>query len=141
TAEEAYAHFVMHGQFEVRPGKPENVVTPVPGDTFTLTTGNDHFSPTSAEQFRSTDGNDLFRAPLDGTSMTLQTADYIDGGLGTDTLAATLRGGTVTPVLRSVEILKLTSDGGGTSTFVGSDSTGIQEIWNMTSPDTLIVNG
>lgn len=81
TAEEAYAHFVIFGQFESRPGAPA-VDNGLPGSTFTLTPG--------ADTFDGTKGNDTFNAltiNAAGTAATTLSAfDKLDGGAGVDTL-------------------------------------------------------
>src|SRR5690606_1810024 len=46
TAEAAYGHYVVFGQFEVRDGKPEAPVPSVPGETYTLTRGLDKYTGT-----------------------------------------------------------------------------------------------
>jgi len=61
------------------------------GQTFTLTTGVDTFTPTTTvEADRTTDGNDTFNALIDGTTnavaTTLTALDTIDGGAGKDTI-------------------------------------------------------
>jgi Ca2+-binding RTX toxin-like protein len=76
TAEEAYVHFVMHGQFEGRPGTPA-IDHGLPGDTIVLTSGID-----AGTKFTGGAGNDRFLG--DGT--TVQAADQLVGGLGDDTL-------------------------------------------------------
>jgi hypothetical protein len=107
TKAEAYAHFVLYGQFEGRPGAP-TVDTGIPGSTYTLTTGADTFTGTA--------NNDTFTANVDtvlnsgaGTLVNVDTAQSIDtlnGGAGVDTLNVTTKGGTISlPSLASIEVI------------------------------------
>lgn len=72
-----------------------------PGQTFTLTAGSDTLVGTA--------GNDTFNAGVASTSAgglvdTLQNVDQLTGGLGIDTLNATLNtGGLVSPTLTGIE--------------------------------------
>lgn len=80
TANEAYAHFVLYGQFEKRPGAP--VVGEQAGATFTLTAGTDFadvagsgragppFIPTD---FKFSNKNEL----VNGSNLTSQAADTL----------------------------------------------------------------
>lgn len=81
TAEEAYAHFVIFGQFEDRPGAPA-VDNGLPGEEIKLTVGPDDRTGTK--------GNDTFNAlPIDANgnaASTLTAFDKLDGGAGVDTL-------------------------------------------------------
>lgn len=81
TAEEAYAHFVIFGQFESRPGAPA-VDNGLPGEEIKLTVGPDDRTGTK--------GNDTFNAlPIDASgkaASTLTAFDKLDGGAGVDTL-------------------------------------------------------
>ncbi|SFI92632.1 beta strand repeat-containing protein [Aerobium aerolatum] len=81
TAEEAYAHFVIFGQFEDRPGAPA-VDNGLPGVEINLTVGPDDRTGTK--------GNDTFNAlPIDANgnvASTLTAFDKLDGGAGIDTL-------------------------------------------------------
>jgi hypothetical protein len=53
TPAAAYAHFVLNGQFESRPGTPASVTPEVPGQTFTLTDslGNPDTTPANDYAF------------------------------------------------------------------------------------------
>lgn len=131
TANEAYAHYVIYGQFEGRPGVPTQ------GTATELTTGQDTLV--------GTDANDVFNAPLileifdDGpqANPSLQSQDSISGGAGTDTLVAELVG-RINPRLDSVEILNLTSYSNAAVLDLGR-STGVQEIHNIDSRNDLEV--
>ena len=122
----------------------------VEGGTFTLTASADTISPTSATAAtKSTAGNDTFRAPADGN---LGTADFIDGGDGTDTLtaAATAASQTLAPTLKSVEAVAVTVTAANAQTFTfdASSVTGANTITikdsaavsqdDYTTPDELI---
>lgn len=103
TPQEAYAHFVVYGQFEGRPGAPA-VDTGIPGSTFTLTIGEDKLTGTA--------GNDTFNGLIvqanDASATdTLESFDVLDGGAGTDTLNATINSGTPAPVLKNIENVNL----------------------------------
>jgi len=82
----------------------------VAGQTFTLTTGADARTGGA--------GADSFDGSLGGTGGNLQTlgsTDILNGAGGTDTLTATLIGGTTTPTLSSVE--RLVINGTATATL------------------------
>jgi hypothetical protein len=108
-----------------------NIVTGTPsagvGLTFTLTGGADLFSPnTAVEANRATSLDDTFRA-VDGT---LETADFIDGGAGLDTLVITsdiLMDDAIAPVLRNIEVVTISNAVDATAIdFV--DATGVERI-------------
>lgn len=122
TAEEAYAHFVIFGQFEDRPGAPE-VDTGVPGATYNLTAGIDNFVGTK--------NNDTFNATETATpANTLTNMDAIDGGAGVDTLKVVQSGAIDTTAIaglsiKNVENIQLTSGAAvttNTTGFVGATS-------------------
>lgn len=127
------------------------VPPPVPGMTFTLTTGADVLSPNSAVPAnKTTSGDDLIRAVIPNS---LDTLDAIDAGDGNDTLRAnfTVNDGTgngakvtstVQPVLANVEKIffnaALTGTASSTTTDIDgavlnlqlNDATGVKEIWS-----------
>lgn len=110
------------------PSEPGPVVTP--GTTFTMTTGSDIISPTSADATKkSTTGNDTFRADITAAGGDLGTADSVDGGAGTDTLNALLNGTAAKPVLSNVEIINVTTVAAAATLDLG-DSTGVQQVWH-----------
>lgn len=130
TPNEAYAHFVIFGQFEGRAGAPE-VDTGVPGVTKALTTGVDVLDGTS--------GNDTFVGYINttaaSTDSTFTAADFIDGKAGTDTLTLTVAGTGVgaLPVatIQNVEkfhIRDLSTGGGSAYDFAGV--IGETEVWS-----------
>ena len=82
TAEDAYGHYVLFGQFEVRDGKPEEAIPSVPGETYTLSNAL-NFSTGGVDKIAGTADNDTIRAILQGS---LNSADVIDGGAGDDVL-------------------------------------------------------
>lgn len=78
-------------------------------DTFkTLTTGAD-----TSPAFDGTALTDAYDAPLVGGSMTLNTTDSLDGKAGTDFLLADLTSASVTPTVKDIEQILLTSKGVG----------------------------
>ncbi len=102
----------------------------VPGGTFTLTQHED-----SGAAFVGTAGNDTFNAPVvevgGALVNTLNSVDVLDGGAGTDTLNATLNGGTVAANISNIEILNLRAAAGSTVDF--ANVTGAEQIWNTQS--------
>lgn len=100
------------------------------GQTFTLTASGDTLDPNSATAaYKTSSGDDVFRAPTDGF---LTSADYIDGGTGNDTLTAsiTAAGQTIAPVLKSVEnvTLTITAVDAKTTTFSAAEVTGATTV-------------
>jgi Ca2+-binding RTX toxin-like protein len=98
--------------------------------TSSLTTGADSYGPTVATATaRTTVGNDTFRGQLD-------TADFIDGGEGTDTINASIADGatavTIKPLLSNVEVINLSiTDGNAADNLVKldlGDSTGVETV-------------
>jgi len=77
TAQQAYAHFVVFGEFENRAGGP-TVDTGIVGKSFVLTTGVDLLTGTA--------NNDTFVADNTLAAKQLTAADSINGGAGNDTL-------------------------------------------------------
>lgn len=130
TPNEAYAHFVIFGQFEDRPGAPQ-IDHGLPGVTSTLTTGIDNFSVAGGQ---ATNGNDLFLAVanggtvLDGT--TFNNGDTINGGAGKDVLRVVASANTTTtPNLTSVETIDGQVFGAATQLRVNlATSTGVEKL-------------
>jgi hypothetical protein len=96
----------------------------------TLTSGADTLEPQSqTAAMKTTVGDDIFRAPTDGF---LTSADYVDGGAGTDSLTAsvTANSQTIAPVLKSVENVTLTiaAADAKTTTFNAVDTLGITTL-------------
>jgi Ca2+-binding RTX toxin-like protein len=92
-----------------------------PGQTFMLTA--------SANNFAGTLGDDYFDGSLGGAGgnlATLNSVDVLNGAGGTDTLTATLTGGTTTPRMTSVE--KLIVSGTAAATLDLVNSTGYNEL-------------
>lgn len=120
TAEEAYAHFVIFGQFEGRAGAPD-VDTGVPGSNFTLTVG--------ADKFVGTNNNDTFVA-AETSGKTWTVGDAIDGGAGNDTFNVTQTAAITAPVgatVKNIETANLLS--GTTGNNVNTTSwTGLTEL-------------
>jgi len=84
---------------------------------------------TSANTFTGAAGDDFFDGSLggsNGTLATLNSSDVLNGGTGTDTLVATLAGGTTTPTMTGIE--KLTISGNATSTLDLVKSTGYNAL-------------
>lgn len=127
TAEAAYGHYVIFGQFENRPGVPSEGI---PGETYTLTIGEDNFTG----PYAGGPNDDVYNAPvvqtLGGTSeMTLKGVDQIDGGGGRNTLNATLNDDAEAPVLSNVQVMNLRAVAGlGIAHLDLSNSSGIEEI-------------
>lgn len=105
----------------------------VPGQGFTLTVGEN-----SGAAFTGGAADDTFNAPVvQGNAETLldtlEGIDVLNGGLGTDTLSATINAGAaVTPTLTSVEnvVLRVTKAAGAID-FAAS--TGVQSVTVQTS--------
>jgi len=107
---------------------------PNPGDTFALTFGADNLTGGA--------GNDVFNAGVvnDGTGAlvhSLEDADLVDGAGGTDTINVVLNAaGPVTPALTNIEIANIRNITAA-STIDFSSSTGLEQIWNSASTETL----
>lgn len=139
TAEEAYAHFVIFGQFEDRPGAPA-VDNGLPGTTYTLTPGADNFPGTK--------GNDTFNALTVNASGaaadTLTAFDKLDGGAGVDTLniysdSVASKNMTLpaTASIKNIEIININNAGAAFTTSGGvveaSKFEGATQIWQAGS--------
>ena len=102
----------------------------VAGSTFTLTTGVD-----SSTSFTGGVGADTFNGALGGSGNNIQTlnsSDVLNGGGGTDTLIATVNGGTVTPRLSLIETMSVT-DVTADATLDLTNSSGYTSIENTGS--------
>lgn len=106
-------------------------VVATPGQTFTLTTGADTLSPTSAVAgTQTTSGDDTIRVV---TAASLQSEDFVDAGAGKDTMNiadGAINAGAV-PVIRNVEIINVTDATGATLNLL--DSSGYQQIWTTST--------
>jgi hypothetical protein len=96
----------------------------------TLTGSGDTFDPTNATAaYKTTTGDDTFRAPSDGN---LDSADFIDGGAGTDALTASITAfdHTIAPMIKNVEAITLTVAAASTKTFTfdAADVTGATTV-------------
>ncbi|MCW5598468.1 MAG: calcium-binding protein [Nitrosomonas sp.] len=123
TEEEAIAFLVAGGHIE----------DPDAGETFTLTLNEDNILGTSA--------NDTFNASIIDDKSSLQDIDTLNGGLGTDTLNATVNGGSaVIPTLTNIEnvILRSVADNSGIDL---TNSTGVEKVTVANSTKTAAVSG
>lgn len=107
------------------------------GGTYTLTIGEDTIV--------GTDKNDVFNAPLvqdraGDLVQTLEDIDDLDGGAGIDTLNATLNGSTppAAPRVNNIEIFNLRAT--ETSVLDFANISGVQEIWNSRSANTIALS-
>ena len=79
-----------------------------------------------------TAGNDVFNAPLVNVAstnvlmVTLQSADFLDGGAGTDTLNASIDSTGQTPLLRNIEVVNARFTGNGLLNLAGA--TGVTNV-------------
>lgn len=105
----------------------------VPGATFTLTNGAD--APVG------TAGNDTFVA----TEASLSSADVLDGGAGTDTLRYASSGAVAVNEAgfeaKNIEIVQVTSDATGGTTFDVTGVTQLQTLRNFNSAEDLNLVG
>lgn len=103
------------------------------GQTISLTTGADAITGSAA--------NDLIVA----TESTLSSADVLDGGAGTDTLRYASSGSTAVSESgfesKNIEIVSVTSDAVGGTTFDLSGATGLSTVRNFNSSQNLTVSG
>lgn len=102
---------------------------PPVGQTYRLTTGTDNFTGNA--------GDDTFDASLDSGNQTLQFADRLDGGAGTDTLLLTMNtsynplpsgSGVFTPRLSNIEVIRVTALTGADWKLNLSNSTGMNKV-------------
>lgn len=103
TKNQAYAHFVLNGQFEGRPGAPE-VGTTNPGEVKALTN--------AVEVVQGTTGDDTFTAVVNDAQpllSTLNSGDAVIGSAGKDTLRVTVSdgGAEIIADLNSVETIEV----------------------------------
>lgn len=103
------------------------------GQSFSLTTGVN-----SGSSFTGGTGADSFDGSLSSSNQTLGSSDVLNGAGGTDSLSATLTGGTTTPTLTAIENLTFTAT--GTATVDLSKATGVTSIENSSSASALTVN-
>lgn len=101
------------------------------GGTVTLTVGADVVNTTSTTATLKTTNND---DTIDGTANanSFETADKIDGGLGTDTLNASIAAATTPAELKSVEKLFITSTNDAATVDL-ANATGVTQAWNKGS--------
>lgn len=101
------------------------------GTTYELTTGTDTFTGTGK--------NDTF----DGTTVaaSFNTGDVLDGGLGVDTLNASIAASVVPTEgqIKNIEIFNITATAAATVDF--TEITGAQQVWNVESGALLTVDG
>lgn len=105
---------------------------PVTGKTFTLSTGADVLTGSTAD--------DVFV----GTESTLSSADVLKGGTGTDTLRVANSGAAKTFSgfeLNSIENIQVTADGTGATAFDVTGTTGVTKIANSGSSQDLTFTG
>lgn len=160
----AYQHFILHGQYEGRPGAQltngtaistivtlPSATTGTPGSTVTFTTGVDALNGTA--------NNDTFVGVLDAATAantTLNVADSVDGGNGTDTLSVISQGATanVLPAANyaNVETVSVRAIGTGgltvnandvvaATSFVNDRSTDAVTFTNLGNSDALAIKG
>lgn len=122
TAEAAYGHYVVFGQFEVRDGKPEAPVPSVPGVTYTLTNGLDEFPGTV--------NDDTFQ----GFIQHLRGFDNLNGGGGHDVL--NLHGNQPVAVpatvkVEGIETINIIGDAGTSGAVNASSFKGATQVWQV----------
>lgn len=120
TAEEAYGHYVVFGQFEDRSGVPAPFN---PGETVSLTTGIDNAKGTA--------GDDIVNGVIAGVGVgTFNTGDSIDGAGGNDTLkliSAAAGGGAITAAsIKNVETIEVQALAANTINL--SNATGVKNL-------------
>lgn len=111
------------------------------GLTFNLTLNTD-----SGAAFVGGTANDTFNSTAQiggaGTLVdTLQSSDVLDGGLGTDTLNASLTGNvaSITPKLTGIEVLNVTAS--GAQSITGTNITGLTTANNAASTVAAVIGG
>lgn len=133
TAEEAYGHYVVFGQFEDRAGTPAKSN---PGETYNLTPGPDTYV--------GTDQDDTINAlPVSATganSSTLTAFDNIDGGKGRDTLNVFVNGANnnsfpATASVKNVEIVNVNWMGNAAANGLTNVANyqGVEQLWQAGS--------
>lgn len=119
TAEEAYGHYVVFGQFEDRSGVPAPFN---PGETVSLTTGIDNAKGTA--------GDDIINGVIARVGVgTFNTGDSIDGAGGNDTLKliSAAAGGVITAAsIKNVETIEVQAL--AASTINLSNATGVKKL-------------
>ena len=111
------------------------ISTAVSGKTFTLTTGTNSFTGTSA--------NDTFDAGLSTSSLqTLNSGDSLDGGAGTDELYAVINGSVTPSAVKNIENIYITNTSTtAVATADFSNSSGITAINNQSSTFGTTISG
>jgi len=132
TTNGAIAHYVKFGEkqgFSV-PGS-------VSGQTFTLTTGVDN-----GAAFKGSSGSDTFSAPLSSNIQTLGGLDNLDGGVGSDSLAAIVNSGTVVipSGMTSIETVTVSSTAAGSGISL-QNATGVTTAEIASSSATASITG
>jgi len=109
---------------------------PSAGKSFVLTA-----NPDVAPAFAGTTGNDTFTA----TNATLSAADSLEGGAGTDTLRYSSAGAVAVNqagfTSAGIEVMQVTSDAVGGTTFDTSNASGVASLVNDNSSSDLTVTG
>jgi hypothetical protein len=146
TFSSGYQHFIFFGASEGR-APAEGVLPGTPGQDLALT-------PTVGEVVEGRDGDDTVVGLIDSLTPandTFNVTDQVDGKAGTDTLNLFVSGGAVSPpaggVVRSMEIVNLISDAGGSFANSGANVDpaffgGVQELWQANAANNVVdVNG
>ncbi|OYU70470.1 MAG: hypothetical protein CFE28_11010 [Alphaproteobacteria bacterium PA2] len=109
---------------------------PSAGKSFVLTA-----NPDVAPAFAGSTGNDTFTA----TNATLSAADSLDGGAGVDTLRYSSAGAVAVNqagfTSAGIEVMQVTSDAVGGTTFDVSNASGVTSLVNDNSSSDLVVTG
>jgi hypothetical protein len=116
-------HFLQYGKYDGH--NPYPALKSTPGETFELTTGTDIIEGTAGD-----DTIDGVSSSL-SSEKTLNAADQIDGGEGTDTLNVTMKGSfsgfSGDGKLENVENVNLTSDSNIARDFDATGVTGVEK--------------